>query len=103
MYPYGNPNLLARGLNFTRGIRSINWGGLLDGAQKTLGVINQAIPIVYQVKPIINNAKTMFRIANVINSPDPPPSNQNNKSIIPTNTTSISSNNKTTNLPIFYI
>lgn len=65
-YPYVRPGLLSRGLSLTKGI---NWGGLLDGTQKTLGVINQAIPIVYQVKPIINNAKTMFRIADEIRSP----------------------------------
>ncbi len=103
MYPYGNPNLLARGLNFTRGIRSINWGGLLDGAQKTLGVINQAIPIVYQVKPIINNAKTMFRIANVINTPDPPPTTNLNNTQNISNNTNVSAKNSEPNTPIFYI
>lgn len=51
-------------------IKSINWGGLLEGTQKTLGVINQAIPIVYQIKPIVSNAKTMLRIANTIQEPD---------------------------------
>lgn len=40
----------------------INWGSLLSNAQKTLGVINQAIPVFYQVKPIWNNAKTMFKV-----------------------------------------
>jgi hypothetical protein len=44
--------------------------GLLNGASKTLGVINQAIPVFYQVKPIINNAKTMYRVAKEINSND---------------------------------
>ncbi len=29
---------------------------------KTLGLINQAIPVYNQMKPILNNAKTMFRI-----------------------------------------
>lgn len=40
----------------------INWGNLLNNTQKTLSIINQAIPIFYQVKPIWNNAKTMFRV-----------------------------------------
>ena len=44
--------------------------GLLNGASKTLGVINQAIPVFYQIKPIINNAKTMYRVAKEINSND---------------------------------
>lgn len=40
----------------------INWGNLLNNTQKTLSIVNQAIPIFYQVKPIWNNAKTMFRV-----------------------------------------
>lgn len=44
--------------------RTINWSGLLTNTQKTLNIVNQAIPIVYQIKPIVNNAKTMFRVAN---------------------------------------
>ena len=43
--------------------KAINWAGLLSNTQKTLNIVNQAIPNVYQVKPMINNAKTMFRIA----------------------------------------
>lgn len=42
----------------------INWANLLSNTQKTLNIVNQAIPLVYQVKPIVNNAKTMFKIAN---------------------------------------
>ena len=44
--------------------KTINWSGLLSNTQKTLNIVNQAIPIVYQIKPIVNNAKTMFRVAN---------------------------------------
>ena len=65
MYPYTNPNILAQSLNL---FKSINWSALLDGTSKTLGVINQAIPVVYQVKPIFSNAKTLFTIANELNS-----------------------------------
>ena len=36
----------------------VTFSGILNGASKTLGVINQAIPVFYQVKPIFNNAKT---------------------------------------------
>lgn len=53
-----------------------SFSGLLNGASKTLGVINQAIPIFYQAKPIWNNAKTMFRVAKAMNSSD----NNNNSS-----------------------
>ena len=46
----------------------ITFSGILNGASKTLGVINQALPIINQAKPIWNNAKTMFRMAKAINS-----------------------------------
>ena len=67
-------------------LKNIKWGTILDGTSKTLNVINQAIPIVYQVKPIINNAKTMFKVANIINTEEP-----------------IKKEEKTNNSPIFYI
>ena len=35
----------------------INWSSLLSNTQKTLNIINQAIPVFYQVKPIWNNTK----------------------------------------------
>ena len=105
MYPYGNPGLFARGLRLTRGI---NWGSLLDGTQKTLGVINQAIPIVYQVKPIINNAKTMLRIVSQMATSDNTPTNtvRNNAGNNQLNSTLQTNQNIkpiNTNQPIFYI
>ena len=48
--------------------RGINWNNILNNAQRTLGIINQAIPIVYQVRPLLNNARTLFRVASAINS-----------------------------------
>ena len=50
----------------------INWSGILSNAQKTLGVINQAIPVFYQIRPMFNNIKTMFRVFNEINKDDAP-------------------------------
>lgn len=67
MYPYSTPNILAKA--FTA-LKAIKWNTLLDGTGKTLGVINQAIPIVYQVKPLFSNAKTIFKIADEINNSD---------------------------------
>lgn len=46
----------------------INWGNFLTNTSKTLNVINQAIPLFYQVRPLFQNAKTMFRIADIIRS-----------------------------------
>ena len=89
-YPYIRPGLFSRGLSFTK---ALNWGGLLDGTQKTLGVINQAIPIVYQVKPILNNCRTMFKIADEIKG-----TNTNNNISTTKPVTSVN-----TTQPIFYI
>lgn len=78
----------------------LTFSGFLNGASKTLGVINQAIPVFYQIKPIWNNAKTMFRVMKEVNKPDTSSSsntsiNKNNNTNPNTNTDSnnISSNN----------
>lgn len=90
MYPYSNPSFLARGLQF---LKTIKWGSLLDGTGKTLGVINQAIPVIYQMKPLLSNAKTLFKITSELQQ----------------NTTSQSQEEKevslgsTSNSPIFFI
>ena len=47
--------------------KTINWSGLLTNTQKTLNIVNQAIPIVYQIKPMVNNAKTICKVANEFN------------------------------------
>ena len=64
-YPYQNNNILKRGLGFAS-LKKINWSNILNNTQKTLNVINQAIPVYYQVKPIWSNAKTMFRMVNAL-------------------------------------
>lgn len=63
-YPYQN-NFIKKGLGFNT-FKKINWSNLLNTTQKTLNVINQAIPVYYQVKPIWGNAKTMLRMVNAI-------------------------------------
>ena len=40
----------------------INLSSLLSNAQKTLGVVNQAIPLYYQVKPVFKNLKALSKI-----------------------------------------
>lgn len=87
-------SLLSKGLS---SLKNIKWASLLEGTQKTLGVINQAIPVVYQMKPIVNNAKTLFKIAGSMkedNTPAPPKEikkTQSQKEVQPKNA------------PIFYI
>lgn len=99
MYPnsYIRPSLLSKGASFAKGI---NWSGILDGTQKTLGVINQAIPIVYQVKPMITNAKTMFKIADEVRSSDKVQSSSN---VVNTNNYTDNTPQSNNERPIFYI
>lgn len=59
------------------GAKSLNWSGILSNVQKTLGIVNQAIPMVKQVSPIVNNAKTMFKIMNEFKKVDTPQPNNN--------------------------
>lgn len=40
----------------------INWSSLLSNASKTLNVVNQAIPLYYQVKPMVKNLRTLGKI-----------------------------------------
>ena len=65
MYSYSNPSFIKNSISF---LKSISWGSFLDGTSKTLGVFNQTIPLVYQVKPLFNNVKTLFKISNIMNS-----------------------------------
>ena len=92
-------------------IRGANWSGWLSNIQKTLGVVNQAIPMVKQVSPMIGNAKTMFKIMNEFKKVDTPTTTTSQNNTTATNTTSSSiSNNEnqvtTTqydNQPTFFI
>ena len=47
------------------GTRSFNLGGLLNSASKALGVVKEAIPIVKEVGPMMNNMKSMIKIASI--------------------------------------
>ncbi len=68
-------NTALRGLGANRGlnlfgrlgnsIKSINWSGIINNTSKTLGLINQAIPVVKRVGPVMNNMKSMLKIASV--------------------------------------
>ncbi len=79
-YFYSNPitnaatsNLTRPGLFrslFSRGLGNFSLANLLNGAQRTLNVANQSINLVRQVHPMINNAKTMFKVMNEFKKDD---------------------------------
>lgn len=85
--------------------KTINWASLLTNTQKTLNIVNQAIPIVYQVKPIVKNAKTMFRVASEFTKSGN--NNLNNTSISDVSTNQINNKNNEyiydENQPSFFI
>ncbi len=78
-----------------------NWSEFLSNTQKTLNVVNQAIPIFYQIKPIWNNAKTMFRIMGAIKEDDI----EENKHTSSANddTFTVANNTNTSNKPQFFL
>ena len=42
---------------------------ILNGISKTLGVVNQAIPLYKQAKPMIEKGRTLFKLATEFNKP----------------------------------
>ncbi|MBE6144254.1 MAG: hypothetical protein E7169_01625 [Firmicutes bacterium] len=50
---------------------------IINGTQKTLGIVNQAIPLVQQLSPIMKNAKTMFKVMNEFKKVEPVTNNKN--------------------------
>lgn len=78
----------------------ITFGGIVDGTQKFLNIANQAIPLVRQVKPIVGNAKTMFKVMNEFKRTQPVKKESENYEIKSNNvinnestTTNVSQNN----------
>ena len=72
---YNNPNFynmqsFSTKPGFFNNLKKLNFNDLLNGTQKTLNIINQAIPIIYQIKPLWENTKTIFKIAGAINTND---------------------------------
>lgn len=78
---------------------SFNFSSLLNGAQKTLNFVNQAIPVVKQVSPMMKNAKTMFRVMNEFKKVDTPNSPKKTAKEVPnTNIMTTEPSNKTASI-----
>ena len=55
---------IARGGFLSRiGGSKITLSGILSGAQKTIGTVNQIVPLYNQVKPLFQNSKVLLNIA----------------------------------------
>ena len=87
-----------------------SFSSLLGGTQKVLNVANQAIPLIQQVKPMVGNAKTMFKVMNEFKKTDIKNTrrqnnnvNTNSSSNSENNTNDIDSINDNTNNPTFFV
>ena len=65
-YPYVNMTNSATGLSGISKLSSllgkINFSSILTNTQKTLNVVNQAIPLYHQVKPVVSNLRAIRKI-----------------------------------------
>ena len=60
------------------GIHNINWNNMLNNVSRTLGVMRDAIPVVKEVGPMINNMRSMIKIASVFKDETDTKKNTNN-------------------------
>ena len=94
-------NLPIRTGIFSRLFRNgFNFNSILSGTQKTLNFINQAIPAIRNVSPVVKNAKTMFKVMSEFKKND---SNNiiNKKNLAENKQENL--NNKKNNVPTFFI
>ena len=93
--------------SFLRNAKGINFSTILNGTQRTLNIINQAIPVIKQMSPVVRNAKTMFRVMNEFKKVDSkesiPKSTVNNNSTTENMTNTQSSDVYSDNGPTFFL
>ena len=90
------------GNNFIGGVSrtSFNLPRLLNGISKTLGVVNQAIPLYRQAKPMIEKGRSLFKVVSEINKT--PNTNKTLKSLPETKKETLSSQKVSSNRPVFF-
>ena len=103
-YFYAMPNMAmntARTGIFSRLFGGMSFGKILNGTERALNFANQAIPLVKQVKPMIGNAKTMFKVMNEFKRQETPNINKNvNRNV---NSVEPSSSIQNNNEPTFFM
>ena len=72
---------------------NLNLSSIINGTQKTLNIVNQTIPLIKQAGPVLNNAKTMFKVMNEFKKTDINITPENN------NQTTIQTNDEITKTP----
>lgn len=71
-YPMTAPARQGLFSSITRGLRGIQWGNVLNNTSRALNIINQAIPAIRQISPMVKNARTMFHVMSELNRSDSP-------------------------------
>ena len=51
---------------------NLSFSTILNGTQKTLNIVNQGLPLIKQMSPIVKNAKTMFKVMNEFKKAETP-------------------------------
>lgn len=90
----------------SRGARGFNLSSIINGTQRTLNLVNQAIPVIKQVTPVMRNAKTMFRVMNEfkkVDSPTKPKTDNQTQENLDTENTQSTTNNISTSGPTFFV
>ena len=85
---YMAPRSLGLFGRISNSLRGFNWRGLLSGANKTLDVVNQTIPLIRQAGPMFNNMKSMIQLAKAFGNETTTGIRRNrgnNSSVIPNN------------------
>lgn len=86
----------------SQGIKTFNFGNILNNTSKALGVVREAIPIVKEVGPMFGNMKQILKIASVFKDETDITTNiRNNNSVnntIKTNTNTTTQKEKDTNI-----
>lgn len=104
-YPYQNSPFKQSLFYNLKG--KFNWSNILNNTQKTLNIINQAIPVFYQIKPIWNNTKTIFKIMGAMKEDDKKNINNHNKYVknshTKNNNNTIANYNNLDNTPNFFL
>ena len=94
-FPYMSMAQPAKAGIFKSLFGGIKWSSILNGTQKTLGIVNQALPLIQQAKPVFNNAKTMFKVMNEFKKVDTPIQNYDYSTVNTKKSETISNNNPT--------
>ena len=74
--------------NYNFSPKKFNWSNFLTNANKTLGVVNETIPLIHQIGPVVRNAKTMFKVFREFKKMDKEKESNNRPSTTSANTTS---------------